>query len=79
MRKTYAPNAIIIGVLVGILVAVKVNAILAILAGLGISILGWVLISSLERTADRAGDALDDAIRKKNKENKTCYCFVVCC
>ena len=47
MKKTYAPNAIIIGILVGILVAVKVNAILGILAGLGVSVLGWVLISSL--------------------------------
>lgn len=70
MRKTYAPNAIIIGVLVGLLVAIKVNAILGVLAGLGISIVGWVLISSLERAADHAGDALDDAIRKKMNERK---------
>lgn len=47
MRKTYAPNAIVIGFLVGLLVAVKVNVILGILAGLGVSVLGWVLISSL--------------------------------
>ena len=41
MRKTYAPNAIVIGFLVGLLVAVKVNVILGILAGLGVSVLGW--------------------------------------
>lgn len=51
-------------------VAVKVNAILGVLAGLGVSVLGWVLISSLERGAYRAGDALDDAIRKKINERK---------
>ena len=70
MKKTYDPNAIIIGILVGILVAVKVNAILGILAGLGVSVLGWVLISSLERGADRAGDTLDDAIHKKISDRK---------
>lgn len=70
MRKTYAPNAIVIGVLVGILVAVKVNVILGVLAGLAVSVIGWVLISSLERAADHAGNALDDAIRKKINERK---------
>lgn len=70
MRKTYAPNAIIIGILVGFLVAIKVNAILGVLAGLGVSVLGWVLISSFERAADHAGNAIDDAIRKKINERK---------
>ena len=70
MGKTYAPNAIIIGILIGFLVAVKVNVILGILAGAAISVLGWVLISLLERAADHAGNALDDAIRKKINEGK---------
>lgn len=68
MNRTYAPNAVIIGALVGILVAVKVNTILGVLVGLGVSILGWALIKSFERAADHAGRALDDAIRRKKNE-----------
>lgn len=70
MRRTSAPNAIIIGFLVGILVAAKVNVILGVLAGLGVSVLGWVLIKSLERAAEHAGNAVDDAIRRKIDERK---------
>lgn len=70
MRKTYAPNAIVVGVLVGILVALKVNVILGVLAGLGISILGWVLIRAFENAVYKAGDAAEDAIRKKLDERK---------
>lgn len=70
MRKTYAPNAIIIGILVGAIVALKVNMILGVLAGAAVSVLGWVLITSFERAVDHAGNALDDAIRKKINERK---------
>lgn len=70
MRKTYAPNAIIIGVLIGLLVALKVNMVLGVIAGLAVSILGWVLIRAFENTLYRAGDAAEDAIRKKLDERK---------
>lgn len=68
MRRTYAPNAIIIGGLLGVLVAVKVNMILGILVGLGVSILGWVLIRTCENVMDKAGNAVEDAIKKKLDE-----------
>lgn len=70
MRKTYAPNAIIIGVLIGLLVALKVNMVLGVIAGLAVSILGWVLIRAFENALYRAGDAAEDAIRKKLDERK---------
>lgn len=70
MRRTYAPNAIIIGVLIGFLVAVKANVVLGILAGLGVSVLGWVLIRAFENVMYKAGDAAEDAIRKKLDERK---------
>lgn len=70
MRKTYAPNAIIIGILIGLLVALKVNMVLGVIAGLAVSILGWVLIRAFENALYRAGDAAEDAIRKKLDEKK---------
>lgn len=70
MRRTYAPNAIIIGILVGAIVALKVNMVLGVLAGAAVSVLGWVLITAFERTVYHAGDALEDAIRKKIDEKK---------
>lgn len=70
MRKTYAPNAIIIGILIGLLVAVKVNMVLGVIAGLAVSILGWVLIRAFENALYRAGDAAEDAIRRKLDEKK---------
>lgn len=70
MGKTYAPNAIIIGVLVGGLVTVQVNIVLGIIAGLGVSILGWVLIRAFENAVYKAGNAAEDAIRKKLDEQK---------
>ncbi|MBQ4290344.1 MAG: hypothetical protein II719_04035 [Clostridia bacterium] len=77
MRKTYAYNSIIIGVLVGILVGVSTNnLVLAILACLGISIVGFILIRLLEnalsRGVDKAVDAATKAYEnhKQNKQNK---------
>lgn len=70
MRKTYAPNAIIVGVFVGLLVALKVNIVIGVIAGLAVSILGWVLIRAFENAVYRAGDAAEDAIRKKYDEWK---------
>ena len=74
MKETYAPNAIVIGVLFGIVVTLKTNMILGILVGLAISILGWILIrafeDTVERAVDKAGNAIEDTIRKKWNERK---------
>lgn len=77
MRKTYAYNAIIIGVLVGLLVYVSAeNLVLGILACLGISIVGFVLIRFIENAigkgVDTAVDAASKAIqnRKQAKEDQ---------
>lgn len=69
-KKTYAANAILIGVLLGILVALKVNVILGVLAGAGTSILGWVLIRVFEDVSYKAMDTAADAIQKKIDEKK---------
>lgn len=70
MRKTYAPNAVIIGTLLGILVTFKVNIVLGIIVGLAVSIVGWVLIAAFERGVYHVGDKVDDAIRQKIDEKR---------
>ncbi len=74
MRKTYAYNSIIIGVLVGILVYVSSNSIvLGILACLGVAVVGFVVIRLLEKAFDKGADAVVDAASRaiqKRKEQK---------
>lgn len=70
MGRTYAPNAIIIGILIGVVVALKVNVVLGVIAALAVSILGWVLIRAFENAVYKAGNAAEDAIRKKLNERK---------
>lgn len=74
MRKTYAYNSIIIGFLVGLLVAVSSKSIvLAILAGLAVAVVGFVAIRALEKLMDKAGDKAVDAVSnayQKHKQNK---------
>lgn len=75
MRRTYAPNSVFIGILVGILVYEAANnVVLAILAFLGVSIVGFVIIKAIEnlisKGVDKAGDAVSNAIQNhKNKHN----------
>ena len=74
MKKTYAYNSIIIGFVVGLWVAVSSNNIvLAILAGLGVAVVGFVVIKALEKLLDKAGDKAVDAVTnayQKHKQNK---------
>lgn len=74
MRKTYAYNSIIFGVLIGLLVYAKANIALGIVAGLAVSIVGFVLIRFIEDALDCAGDAVSNRISekrvKKNEDNE---------
>lgn len=74
MRKTYAYNSVVIGILLGMLVyASTSNVVLAILTCLGVSIVGFVIIrvieNAIDKGIDKAGDAISNAV-KKHKENK---------
>ena len=72
-RKTFAPNAVIIGVLVGILVYVSTeNVVLTVIAAIGVSVVGWIAISWIEKIISRGIDAGVAAIQKgvqNRKEN----------
>ena len=74
MRKTYAYNYILIGILVGILVYVSSeNLLLAILALLGVSVLGFIVIRVIENLISKGVDTTVDAAGKayrKHKEQK---------
>lgn len=74
MRKTYAYNSILIGFLVGLLVGVSSNsAVLAVLAGLGVAVVGFIVIRVIENAinagADKLTEKATDAYRK-HKEQK---------
>ncbi len=75
MRRTYSYSSIIIGVLVALLVYASTNNIaLTILALVGVSVVGFILIRFLEKllykAADKGVDAVQKAIqnRKNNKD-----------
>lgn len=74
MRKTYAYNAIAIGAVVGLLIwAYMENVALAIVAAVGISIVGFVAIRFIEKAIEAGVDAAADAAAKayrKHKEKK---------
>lgn len=80
MRKTYAYNSIIIGFLIGILVwASAESAILGILAGLGVSVVGFFIIrmfeNALEKGVDKVSEKVAEAYHRrqerKTMENRT--------
>lgn len=72
MRKTYAYNSVIIGVLVGMLFVVKGNVALGIILGIVITVGGFLLIRAIENAlykgADAAGQAVVNAINKKKEQ-----------
>ena len=71
MNKTYAYNSIIIGVLVGLLVGVKTDSIpLAILACLGVSIVGFIIIRMFEKAVDKGIDKASDKITEMHQRRK---------
>ncbi len=75
MRRTYAYNSILFGILIGMLVGVSTdNAALAVLAGLGVSIVGFIAIRLIENAlcagVDMAVDKMTGAHqRRKAQQN----------
>ena len=71
MRKTYAYNSIIIGVLVGLLAWVSTeNVVLGILACVGVSIVAFVIIRLIEQAISKGVDAAADAAAKAYRKHK---------
>ena len=73
MRKTYAYNSVIIGSLLGILIWAETESIvLGVLAAIAVTIIGFIVIRLLENIlsagADKAADAVGDAVRKHRQE-----------
>lgn len=74
MRKTYAYNSIIVGVLVGLLIWVSAeNLVLGIIACVAISVVGFIIIRAIENAIskgiDKAADAAAKAYRKHKQQN----------
>ena len=71
MRKTYAYNSIIIGVLVGLLAwASTESVVLGVLACVGVSIVGFVIIRLIEQAVSKGVDAAADAASKAYRNHK---------
>lgn len=73
MRKTYAYNSIFIGFLVGMLVGVSSDSVvLAVLAGLGVAIVGFIVIRVIENAidagVDKAAGKVKDAYNKHKQK-----------
>ena len=63
MRKTYAYNSITIGILLGILVWISANsAILGILTGLAVSVVGFFIIRMLENAVNKGVDKVSEKV-----------------
>lgn len=71
MGKTYAYNSIIIGVLVGLLAwASTKSVVLGVLACVGVSIVGFVIIRLIEQAIGKGVDAAADAAAKAYRKHK---------
>ena len=71
MRKTYAYNSIIIGVLVGLLAGASTeNVVLGVLVFGGVSIVGFVIIRIIEKAIGKGVDAAADAAAKAYRKHK---------
>ena len=72
MRKTYAYNSIIFGVLIGMLFVVKGQTALGIILGIVITVGGFILIRAIENAlykgANAAGQAVVNAVKKKKEQ-----------
>ena len=75
MRKTYAYNSVIFGVLFAILAYAWSggNIVITIIAGIGVSVVGFIIIRLIEKAlykgADKLGEKVSDAYQK-HKEQK---------
>ena len=71
MKKTFAYNSITIGVLVGLLAwASTKNVVLGVLACVGVSIVGFVIIRLIEQAIGKGVDAAADAAAKAYRKHK---------
>lgn len=70
MRKTYAPNAIIIGWLVGWLLWLKVNPAVGIIGGIIVTVVGWAIIRGIENAAQSGADTIDNAVKRSRNESE---------
>ena len=73
MRKTYAYNSIIIGVLLAMLAYASTNsAAIAVLTGLAVSVIGFIAIRLIEngisRGVDKAADKITEAYKACKKQ-----------
>ena len=73
MRRTYAYNSIIIGVLIGILVYTTTrNVALTVLAGIGVSVVGFIIIRLIENAiskgVDKASDKIQEAYHRRKEQ-----------
>ena len=68
MRKTYAYNSIIFGVLLAILVAAKTdNMVAAVLTGIAVTVVGFIAIRFLENMLYKGASKATDAAVKATK------------
>ena len=71
MRKTYAYNSILIGFLVGMLVGVSTDSVvLAVLAGLGVAIVGFIVIRVIENAINAGVDKAADKVKEAYGKHK---------
>ena len=73
MRKTYAYNSIIFGILLGLLVYVSSkSAALGILTLIGVSVLGFIIIRFIENAiskgVDKAADKISEAYQHRKEQ-----------
>ena len=71
MRKTYAYNSIFIGFLVGLLAGVSSDSVvLAVLAGLGVAIVGFIVIRLIENAINAGVDKAADKVKEAYSKHK---------
>ena len=71
MKKTYAYNSVIIGVVLGILVwATTENMVLGILACFAVSVVGFIAIRFLENLVSKGAEKAYDTAKKAYKKHQ---------
>ncbi len=73
MNKTYAPNAIIFGILIGWLIAVKVNTVAGIVVGIIVTVIVWIIIRGIEKALGKGVDAIQNAYYRKKNESQSAH------
>lgn len=68
MRRTYAPNAIIVGGLLGLLVYLKTGAGAGITVGIIATVIIWIVIRAIENAVQKGADAIDNAIKRNRNQ-----------